>query len=135
MQQAPGAALREILNERRSFSTARFRRQVAAMPDRRNLARHRFGHRYCMRIMDRQGAWQIPCTLIDVSQTRARLHLDAPVKGIELQEFILKLSQFGTAHRNCALAWHRGDFIGVRFLAPPRHPGSYMPRPDVAYRF
>lgn len=75
-----------------------------------------------MRIMDREGKWQIPCTMIDVSHTDAKLHLDAPTNGIELKNFILRLSQFGTAHRDCELSWHRGDFIGVHFLSSRHTP-------------
>ncbi|HWM46292.1 MAG TPA: PilZ domain-containing protein [Xanthobacteraceae bacterium] len=85
------------------------------MPERRIIERYRFGQGYTMRLMARDGSWQVPCTIIDVSQTGAKLHLDAPIDGIELKDFILKLSQFGTAQRDCELAWHRGDFIGVRF--------------------
>ncbi len=52
------------------------------MPERRNIDRYRFGQGYGMQIIDRDGAWQSPCTMIDVSQTGARLHLDAPADGI-----------------------------------------------------
>jgi hypothetical protein len=90
------------------------------MGERRIIDRYRFGQGYSMRVMARDGSWQIPCTIIDVSQTGAKLHLDGPADGIDLTEknFILKLSQFGTALRNCELVWHRGEFIGVRFLRP-----------------
>ncbi len=86
------------------------------MPERRGIDRYRFGQGYSMRIVAHDGSWQVPCTIIDVSETGAKLHLDAPVDGIELKSFVLKLSQFGNAQRECDLAWHRGDFIGVRFI-------------------
>jgi hypothetical protein len=88
------------------------------MGERRIIDRYRFGQGYSMRVMARDGSWQIPCTIIDVSRTGAKLHLDGPVDGIDLKaaDFILKLSQFGTARRECELVWHRGEFIGVRFL-------------------
>jgi hypothetical protein len=92
----------------------------ATMGERRGLDRYRFGQGYPMRVMALDGAWQVPCTIIDVSRTGAKIHLDGPVDGIDLKSnnFILKLSQFGTARRDCELVWHRGDFIGVRFLRP-----------------
>src|SRR5262245_10193919 len=88
------------------------------MGERRIIDRYRFGQGYPMRVMAQDGSWQVPCTIIDVSRTGAKLHLDAPLDGVNLreQEFILKLSQFGTARRDVELVWHRGDFIGVRFL-------------------
>lgn len=91
------------------------------MGERRGLDRYRFGQGYPMRVMAQDGSWQVPCTIIDVSRTGAKLHLDAPLDGVDLRakDFILKLSQFGTARRDCELVWHRGEFIGVRFLKPP----------------
>src|SRR5689334_9718353 len=91
------------------------------MGERRIIDRYRFGQGYAMRVMAPDGAWQVPCTIIDVSHTGAKLHLDAPAEGVDFKggEFVLKLSQFGTAHRTCELAWHRGEFIGVRFTKLP----------------
>ena len=86
------------------------------MFNRRDFERIRFGRGYGMRILDHAGTWQVPCTMIDVSAQGAKLHLDAPVDGIALKLFILKLAQFGPAQRNCELIWQRGEFIGVRFL-------------------
>ena len=86
------------------------------MPERRDRDRFRFGHGFSMRIMDRLGAWEIPCTIIDVSESGAKLHLDAPADGIDFKDFVLMLAPFGTAHRACELTWRRGDFIRVRFV-------------------
>jgi hypothetical protein len=90
------------------------------MAERRVIDRYRFGQGYPMRVTARDDSWQVPCTIIDVSETGAKIHLDGPVDGIDLKakDFILKLSQFGTARRECELVWHRGEFIGVRFLQP-----------------
>jgi hypothetical protein len=93
------------------------------MPERRTVERYRFGQGHPMRVMARDGSWQVPCTMIDVSDGGARLHLDGPLDGIELKDFILKLAPFGTAQRNCELVWHRGEFIGVRFLGRRCTPG------------
>jgi hypothetical protein len=90
------------------------------MGERRIIDRYRFGQGYAMRVTAQDGSWEVPCTIIDVSRTGAKLHLDAPLDGVNLkeQDFVLKLSQFGTARRDCELVWHRGDFIGVRFRKP-----------------
>jgi hypothetical protein len=104
--------------------------QEATMGERRVIDRYRFGQGYPMRVIARDGSWEVPCTIIDVSRTGAKIHLDGPVDGIDLkaQDFILKLSQFGTARRPCELVWHRGEFIGVRFLKP--HDPLGGPSPD-----
>jgi len=89
------------------------------MLERRVAERYRFSQGYVMRVAARDGSWQVPCTIIDVSDSGAKLHLDAPAEGIAFKDFVLKLTQFGTAQRDCELAWHRGDFIGVRFVKQP----------------
>src|SRR5437868_6434784 len=102
------------------------------MPERRERNRFRFGRGYPMQLMDRQGAWQIPCTMFDVSQTGARLHLDAPADGLQFKELILKLAQFGTAQRSCRLIWRRGDFAGVRFHSLPPTVAQFTRASDEA---
>jgi hypothetical protein len=88
--------------------------------ERRIIDRYRFGQGYAMRVSAHDGSWEVPCTIIDVSQTGAKIHLDGSVEGIDLKAhpFILKLAQFGTANRPCEIVWHRGEFIGIRFLRP-----------------
>lgn len=97
---------------------------TAHMAERRKLERYRFAQGYGMRVVARDGSWQVPCTMIDVTDAGAKLHLDAPVDGIEFKDFVLKLSEYGTAERNCELMWHRGEFIGVRFVNGQRPPLS-----------
>ena len=96
------------------------------MARRRAADRYRFGQGYSMRVHARDGSWQIPCTIVDVSEGGAKIHLDGPADGIDLKakDFILKLSQFGAAERECELAWHRGEFIGVRFLKSNKLSGA-----------
>src|SRR5215208_1065281 len=56
----------------------------------------------------------VPCTLLDVSQSGARLMLsgneDVPDK------FVLLLSEHGRARRQCRVAWRRKDKVGVEFV-------------------
>lgn len=96
------------------------------MVRRRASDRYRFGQGYSMRVLARDGSWQVPCTIVDVSEGGAKIHLDGPANGIDFKakDFILKLSQFGTAQRECELAWHRGEFIGVRFLKSNKLSGA-----------
>jgi hypothetical protein len=59
-----------------------------------------------------------PCAIIDVSESGARLQLEA---DCELPErFILLLTKGGEARRHCRLVWRDGLFVGVAFpLAQP----------------
>src|SRR5215213_3480329 len=56
----------------------------------------------------------VPCTLLDVSQSGARLMLpgNEDVPG----EFLLLLSEHGRARRQCRVAWRRNDKVGVEFM-------------------
>jgi hypothetical protein len=83
---------------------------------RRDAKRVRLSHGFNMQVVGPEGAWRRACTLLDVSDSGARLHLDGPLDGLELQEFLLKLSAIGNAHRRCKLVWKDGNYVGVRFL-------------------
>jgi hypothetical protein len=103
------------------------------MPERRAAARYRFAQGYPMRMLARDGSWQLPCTMIDVSDTGAQLRLDDAVDGLDFSDFVLKLAPYGTAQRPCRLVWHRGPFIGVRFTgrkAPAAMPAHCAARRD-----
>jgi len=63
------------------------------------------------------GTWRRDCTMIDVSQTGARLCIEGPFDGLDLKEFFLLLSSTGLAYRRCRLVRVAGDQIGVEFLA------------------
>jgi|SRR5665213_1950796 len=71
-------------------------------------------HAYIMGI---DGTWRRDCTLIDVSQTGARLSVEGSFEGLDLKEFFLLLSSTGLAFRRCRLVRVTGDEIGVEFLA------------------
>jgi hypothetical protein len=68
-------------------------------------------------IMGIDGTWRRDCTMIDVSQTGARLLIEGSLEGLDLKEFFLLLSSTGLAYRRCQLVRVDGDQIGVRFLA------------------
>jgi hypothetical protein len=68
-------------------------------------------------IMAIDGTWRRECTMIDVSQTGARLRIEGPLDGLDLKEFFLLLSSTGLAYRRCRLVRVTGDQIGIEFLA------------------
>jgi PilZ domain len=60
------------------------------------------------------------CLLADVSETGARLKLDAP--GIMPNQFLLVLAGAGNVRRRCDVVWSSGRQLGVRFLRPSDEP-------------
>ena len=60
------------------------------------------------------------CLLADVSETGARLKLEAP--GIMPNQFTLLLAGAGNARRRCDVVWNTGRQLGVRFLPPSSEP-------------
>jgi hypothetical protein len=59
----------------------------------------------------------IPCAIVDVSDTGARLQL---VDDCELPEhFLLLLTRSGEPRRHCRIVWRNGLFVGVQFPPPP----------------
>jgi PilZ domain-containing protein len=68
-------------------------------------------------IMGIDGTWRRNCTMIDVSQTGARLCIEGSFEGLDLKEFFLLLSSTGLAYRRCRLVRVAGDQVGVVFLA------------------
>jgi hypothetical protein len=67
-------------------------------------------------LMGIDGTWRRECTMIDVSQTGARLRVEGSVEGLDLKEFFLLLSSTGLAFRRCRMVRVAGDQIGVQFL-------------------
>jgi hypothetical protein len=72
------------------------------------------GHAAHMMAID--GTWRRGCTLLDVSETGAKMTVEGSITGLPLKEFFLLLSSTGLAFRRCELAWVNGDLIGVNFL-------------------
>jgi hypothetical protein len=73
-------------------------------------------------MMGIDGTWRRECTMIDVSQTGARLQIEFSLEGLDLKEFFLLLSSTGLAYRRCQLVRVTGDQIGIEFLARERKP-------------
>jgi hypothetical protein len=71
-------------------------------------------------VMGIDGTWRRDCTMIDVSQTGARLSIEGSIEGLDLREFFLLLSSTGLAFRRCRMVRLAGDQIGVEFLAPDK---------------
>jgi hypothetical protein len=67
-------------------------------------------------IMGIDGTWRRNSTMIDVSQTGARLCVEGSLEGLDLKEFFLLLSSTGLAYRRCRMVRLAGDQIGVEFL-------------------
>jgi hypothetical protein len=90
----------------------------------------------------RQGAWifpgggsaSIPCVMMDLSVSGARLKVDP---GTELpSQFILVLSRDGRLNRRCQTMWRDQDMLGVQFLSRkspgPVHEDAAPPPERVA---
>lgn len=73
--------------------------------------------RYAARIESLTDGTEIPCTLVDVSQTGARLLAREPEQVPD--EFLLRLAVGRQALRHCAVVWRDGASIGVRFIIAP----------------
>jgi hypothetical protein len=59
----------------------------------------------------------VVCTLLDISDSGARLALPASTEVPD--EFVLLLSANGKARRRCRVAWRGNrDQIGVQFVTP-----------------
>lgn len=87
--------------------------------DRRSSSKDRRGGRrqdlrYAARIERLADGAEIPCTLLDVSQTGARLMAREP-EGVP-DEFLLRLAVGRQALRRCAVVWRDGASMGVRFI-------------------
>src|ERR1700758_1712548 len=83
----------------------------------RKSERVNFDHGIPVYMMGIDGTWRRECTMVDVSQTGARLHIEGSLEGLDLKEFFLLLSSTGLAYRRCELVRVAGDQIGVAFLA------------------
>ncbi len=63
------------------------------------------------------GTWARDGTMVDVSETGAKLTLTEAPDEDAIKEFFLLLSSAGLAYRRCELAWVNGEQIGVNFVA------------------
>jgi PilZ domain len=79
-------------------------------------------------MMGIDGTWRRDCTMIDVSQTGARLRIEGSLEGIDLREFFLLLSSTGLAFRRCKLVRVDGEQIGVQFLERDKAKKRFLKR-------
>lgn len=87
-----------------------------AAANRRKVHRVVFSRGIDVQIFAIDGTWHRDCSMLDVSDTGARLALKSSIEGLNLKEFFLVLSSSGVAFRRCELAWINGDQIGATFL-------------------
>ena len=91
---------------------------VSIMPltsDKRSSGRVQFSKGVDVKIVAIDGTWARSCTMIDVSQSGAKLVVE-DFGSLKSREFFLVLSSSGTAFRRCELAWVNGEQVGVNFL-------------------
>jgi len=55
-----------------------------------------------------------PCVLVDLSNTGARLRVEAP--QVVPKQISLLLSRYSVKGRRCQVKWRRGVHVGVEFL-------------------
>jgi len=82
----------------------------------RKSVRVSFERGYDVNIIAIDGTWRRSCTMLDVSDTGARLVVHESIEGLKVNEFFLVLSPTGRVYRRCELIRVNGDEIGVRFL-------------------
>ena len=102
---------------------------TVAVANRRKASRVSFARGIDVQIFAIDGTWRRQCTMLDVSETGARLALKASVEELNLKEFFMALSSTGTAFRRCELAWINGDEVGVRFLVKEEKPKKRISSP------
>jgi hypothetical protein len=75
------------------------------------------------------GTWHRQCTLLDISNTGARLNVEESFEGLNLKEFFLQLSTTGLVFRRCGLIRVNGSEIGVSFTTDPASRGKKKSSP------
>jgi hypothetical protein len=88
----------------------------------RKSERVRLEHQRAVNLMGVDGTWRRSCTLLDVSDTGARLDVDGTLEVLQAKEFFLLLSSTGLAFRRCELIRVEGSQVGVRFIEARRKP-------------
>ena len=85
----------------------------------RKSARVSFERGYEVNIIAIDGTWRRSCTMLDASDTGARLTVHESIEGLQIKEFFLVLSSTGRVYRRCELIRVNGDELGVQFLKSP----------------
>ena len=100
--------------------------------NRREGHRVSFARGIDVQIFAIDGTWRRKCTMLDVSETGAKLALKGSVQGLHLKEFFLVLSSTGAVFRRCELAWVNGEQIGANFLREPKASQKKDSKPVVS---
>lgn len=87
------------------------------MTEKRKAHRVVFEKGFTANMMAIDGTWRRPCTMLDASDTGARLSIDGSVEGLAMKE-ISWCCRLWEAYRRCELAWVNGDQVGVHFIKP-----------------
>ena len=85
--------------------------------NKRKAARVQFEHTHLVNLMGVDGTWRRSCTLLDVSESGAKLAVEGSTDVLKNEEFFLVLSATGMAFRRCHLVWVEGPHVGVRLIA------------------
>ena len=96
---------------------------IAMRWNNRKTARVQFEHTHLVNIMGVDGTWRRSCTLLDASESGAKLEVDGSTDALKTQEFFLVLSATGMAFRRCELVWVNGPNVGVRFITEKKGKG------------
>jgi PilZ domain len=65
-------------------------------------------------ILKNDGSLFRQCLVKDVSAAGAMLEMQTPDKAPD--EFILRLSRYGSVHRKCKVLWRSANALGVQFI-------------------
>jgi len=85
--------------------------------DSRKNRRVKFEHKQPVTLMGTDGTWRRSCTLVDVSDTGAKLQIEGSPDVLRAREFFMLSSSTGPAFRRCELIWVEGSNVGVHFVS------------------
>jgi hypothetical protein len=89
--------------------------------ENRKAARVEFEQVHPVNLMGVDGTWRRSCTLLDISQSGAKLEIEGSPEVLRAREFFLLLSSTGLAFRRCELVWVDGSNVGVKFTTADKN--------------
>ena len=84
--------------------------------DGRKALRVKMDHKQPINLMGSDGTWRRSCTLLDISQSGAKIEVEGTLDVLQAKEFFMLLSSTGLAYRRCELVWIDGTMAGVHFI-------------------
>jgi len=96
-----------------------------SMQEKRRRKRVAFDNRYNTTLVAIDGTWSLNAQLQDISDSGAKLHIDA--ESVRNEEFFLMITPDGKVSRRAKMVWRDGSNIGIRFMAAPRSPSRENP--------